>query len=436
VDVGKESGTVCLRVPDGSLFGRRKSLVWEVKATVARVLGLADHLLNEGIEKVTLESTSDYWRIWYYLLEGAGLDVQLVNAREVKNVPGRPKTDKQDSVWLARLTEKGMLRPSFVPPAAFRQLRDYTRMRTDLTRDRTRAWQRGEKLLEDALIKVSAVASKMTTASVRDMLDALVAGERDPRVLAGLARGRMRGKYHELVEAFTGRFDDHHAELIGLLLNQIDVLTHHIDTLTRRIEDLIAAMPQAQAVPRDPTNAPDAGDPDGPPDPVTLSALRRLAEIPGIGATTAQVIIAEVGLDMSRFPTPDHMVSWAKLCPRIKQSASKSRTAPVGKGNPYLRAALGEAAAAAARTHTFLGDRYRRLVRRRGKPKAQVAIARSILVIVWHLLNDPTLRFHDLGPDYHTIRIDTRRKLTNHIRQIEALGYIVTITQAEPAHAA
>ena len=188
------------------------------------------------------------WRIWFYLLEAAGLSVQLVNARDVKNVPGRPKTDKLDAVWLAKLTEKGLLRPSFVPPAPIRELRDYTRLRIDLTRERSRYWQRLEKLLEDALIKVSAVASTLDTLSVRDMLEALIAGERDPRRLAGLARGRMKPKQAALVEALTGRFDDHHAELTRMLLDQIDALAAQIGTLTTRIDELLTAMePQARA---------------------------------------------------------------------------------------------------------------------------------------------------------------------------------------------
>ncbi len=191
---------------------------------------------------MTVESTSDYWRIWYYLLEDQGLDVQLVNARDVKNVPGRPKTDKLDAVWLAKLTEKGLLRPSFVPPAPIRRLRDYTRLREDLTRERSRYWQRLEKLLEDAAIKVSAVASTLDTLSTRDMIEALIAGERDPRRLAELARGRMKTKRSELIAALDGRFDDHHAELARLLLGQIDALTAQIATLTARIEQLIAAM--------------------------------------------------------------------------------------------------------------------------------------------------------------------------------------------------
>src|SRR5215831_8477832 len=231
VDVAKASGMVCTRVPHPDRPGRRRTRVWAVEAATNAVLELAAHLAGEGIEKVTLESTADYWRIWYYLLEAAGLDVQLVSARDVKNVPGRPKTDKLDAVWLAKLTERGMLRPSFVPPAEIRVLRDYTRMRTDLTRERTRYYSRLEKLLEDALIKVSAVASKITAVSVRHMVEALIAGERDPQVLAGLARGRMKAKHDKLTEALTGRFDAHHGELAKMLLDQIDGLTQQIDTL-------------------------------------------------------------------------------------------------------------------------------------------------------------------------------------------------------------
>ena len=283
-----------------------------------------------------------------------------------------------------------MLRPSFVPPAEIRQLRDYTRLRTDLTRERTRHYSRLEKLLEDALIKVSAVASKLDTLSVRDMLEALIAGERDPQVLAGLARGRMKAKHDRLVQALTGRFDDHHAELARMLLDQIDALTAQIGKLTTRIEELIAAIPAAQGVDADGTTGPAAGHGDGAP---VLPAVDRLDEVTGIGRDAAQVIIAEIGLHMSVFPTPGHLVSWAKISPRTIQSGARSRAGQTGKGNPYLKGVLGEAAAAAGKTDTFLGERYRRLVKRRGKLKALVAIARSILVIVWHLLADRAARY-------------------------------------------
>ncbi len=427
VDVAKASGMVCTRVPHPSRPGKRRTRVQPVDATTNAILELAEHLVAEGIEKVTLESTSDYWRIWFYLLEAAGVDVQLVRARDVKQAPGRPKTDKLDAVWLAKLTERGMLRPSFVPPVEIRQLRDYTRLRTDLTRERTRHYSRLEKLLEDALIKVSAVASKLDTKSVRDMLEALIGGERDPAVLAGLARGRMRAKHDRLIEALTGKFDDHHAELARMLLDQIDALSAQIGKLTTRIEELIAAIPAAQGIDADGSTGPAAGRGDGAP---VLPAVDRLDEVTGIGRESAQAIIAEVGLAMAQFPTAGHLVSWAKISPQTVQSGAKNRSGKTGKGNPYLKGILGEAAAAAGRTDTFLGERYRRLARRRGKLKALVAIARSILVIVWHLLANRTARYQDLGAGYYTSRIDKNRKMRNHVRQLETLGYTVTLTQA------
>jgi len=427
VDVAKASGMVCTRMPHESKLGRRVTKVWQVDATTNAIIQLGGQPVGLGVERVTVESTSDYWRPWVYLLEAAGLRVQLVNAHQVKHVPGRPKTDKLDAVWLAKLTERGMLRPSFVPPAEIRRLRDYTRLRVDLTHERTRYWQRLEKLLEDALIKVSSVASTLETASVRDMLGALIAGERDPKVLAGLARGRMRAKHAALVEALTGRFDDHHAELTRMLLDQIDALTAQMGTLTARIQQLLAAIPAAQGVDADGSTGPSAGSGPGA---AVLPAAARLDEITGIGPAAAQAVIAEVGLDMGVFPSPGQLVSWARLCPRTIQSGTKTRAGATGKGNPYLRGVLGEAAAAAAKTDTFLGERYRRLVKRRGKLKALVAIARSILVIVWHLLADPAARYHDLGAGYYTDRIDKGKKARNHIRQLEALGFNVTLTPA------
>jgi transposase len=443
VDVAKDAGKVCVRVPASSASGRRVSKVWEVKATFNAVTELAGQLVDAEIEKVTIESTSDYWRIWFYVLEAHGLDVQLVNAREAKHAPGRPKTDKLDSIWLAKLTEKGLLRPSFVPPAEIRVLRDYTRLRTDLTRERTRYWSRLEKLLEDSLIKVSAVASSLDTASARDMIEALIAGERDPRVLAELARGRMRTKNAALVEALTGRFDDHHAELARLLLDQIDALSGQIDKLTARIEQLLADLPGGG-------NDSDQHEHDGDGDGdgaggcdcaqadcahrhltrIARSAVERLDEIPGIGPLAAHVIIAEVGVDMSRFPTADHLVSWAKLSPRTLQSGAKNGAGKVGKGNPYLKGVLGQAAAVAARTDTFLGERFRRIVKRRGKLRALVAVARSLLISIWHLLADPYATFRDLGSDYYLNRLDTGKKIRSHVRQLEALGLTVTLTQA------
>jgi transposase len=427
VDVAKASGMVCTRVPREGQPGKRRTRVQLVGATTGAILELADHLVAERVEKVTLESTSDYWRIWFYLLESAGLEVQLVRAADVKQAPGRPQSDKLDAVWLAKLTERGMLRPSFVPPAEIRQLRDYTRLRTDLTRERTRHYSRLEKLLEDALIKVSAVASKLDTLPVRDMLEALIGGERDPQVLASLARGRMRARHDRLVQALTGKFDDHHAELARMLLDQIDALSAQIGKLTTRIEELIAAIPAAQGIDPGGTTGPAAGRSQDAPVP---PAVDRLDEVTGIGRDAAQVIIAEIGLHMSAFPTPGHLVSWAKISPRTVQSGARNRAGKTGKGNPYLKGVPGEAAAAAGKTDTFLGERYRRLVKRRGKLKALVAIARSILVIVWHLLADRATRYRDLGASYYTSRIDKNRKTRSHVRQLEALGYTVTLAPA------
>jgi transposase len=274
------------------------------------------------------------------------------------------------------------------------------------------------------------------------MLEALIAGERDPRRLAELARGRMKTKRPALIEAMTGQFDDHHGEIARMLLDQIDSLSVQIEQLTTRAEQLLQTLPAAQPSDQHAGGEDHPPGQHGPPQGTSaehavadrggngLTAWARLDEIPGIGPLAAQVIIAEIGLDMGRFPTPAHLVSWAKLCPRTIQSGAKHRGGATGKGNPYLKGVLGEAAAAAAKTNTFLGERYRRIVKRRGKLKALVAVARSILVIVWNLLSDPSARFQDLGPDYHTQRVDTTRKIRNHISQLTALGYRVTL---EPA---
>ena len=419
IDVAKASGKVCVRLPGGK---RRVTKLWDVPSTTTAILALADELVGMGVERTVMESTSDYWRPFFYLLEASGLAVWLVDARAVKQVPGRPKTDKLDAVWLAKLNERGMLRPCFVPPVAIRQLRDYTRLRRDLTQDRARHKQRLEKLLEDALIKLSTVATDIFGKSGRAMVEALIAGERDPHVLADMALGKLRPKHSALVEALNGRFDDHHAELARMLLDQVDALTDQIIRLGRRIDELIAQLPEAQPPsPTGPTAADDGGG---------LGVVERLDEITGIGRVAAQTIIAEVGLDMTQFPTAGHLVSWAKLTPRTMQSGPRTRAGRTGKGNPYLKGVLGEAAAAAGRTDTFLGERYRRLVRRRGKLRAIVAVARSILVIVWHLLADPSARFSDLGADYYTRRIDTGRRTRHLVQQLQALGHHVTLSPA------
>ncbi len=425
VDVAKATGMVCVRLPrqDGS----RYSKVWEVTATMGAVTELGRQLMKDRIEMVTLEATSDYWRIFYYVLEMCGLAVQLVSPSQAKNLKGRPKTDKLDSMWLARLTEWGMLRPCFVPPAPVRALRDYTRARTDLVRERTRCWQRLEKLLEGALIKLSSVASKLTTQSAQDMITAMIAGERDPRVLANMAQTRMRAKHDALVEALTGMFDSHHGELAEMELDQIAFLNKRIGKLEASIRETLAQIPAAQGVNADGTTGPDAGRG---PDAAVLPAALRLAEIPGVSEQMAAAIIAETGLDMTRFPTAAHLVSWAGLCRVASQSGPRSRGGKKGHGNTYLRSSLGQAAIGSARTATFLGERYGRIARRRGKAKAQVAVARSILVVIWHLLADPAARYTDLGPDYVARRTDRDKKIRNHVRGLRAMGLEVTLTPA------
>jgi transposase len=278
-----------------------------------------------------------------------------------------------------------------------------------------------EKLLEDAMIKLSCVATNMMGVSGRAMIAALIDGESDPHVLAEMAKGRLRVKRGALLEAMNGRFDAHHGELAKTLLTLIDGLSAQIDFLDDRIEAIIAAIPAAQPPP--PTVDSDGVIQTG------LGAVDRLDEITGIGRHAAQTIIAEVGLNMAIFPTAAHLASWANLSPRAIQSGAKNRSGKTGKGNRYLRSALGEAAASAGRTHTFLGARYRRLARRIGKLKALVAVSRSILVIVWNLLSDPTTRYRDLGPDYNTRTRPEQRK-NHHIHQLEALGYTVTVSAA------
>jgi transposase len=402
LDVGKAEVVCCVRVP-GEGGGRLQEVV--TYSTMTRsLLVMADHLRRLGVTRVVMEATSDYWKPIFYLLEAHGFQTWLVNARDVKHLPGRPKTDKLDAVWLCKVAERQMLRPSFVPPPEIRRLRDVTRYRIDLVGARTAEKNRVEKLLEDACIKLSVVASDIFGLSGRDMMAALVAGERDPKVLAQLARTRMRAKISQLEEAFTGHFTDHHAFLLQRMLARIDAINTDIAALETRIEEMVLPFTQA---------------------------IERLDDIPGVGPIAAAVIVAEIGLDMTRFPTAGHLAAWARFTPGMKESAGKKKgNAATGHGNRYLARILGEAAVSAARTNTFLGERYRRIAKRRGKKKALVAVGRSILVIVWHLLSDPEASFHDLGPGFYDTRISDDRKKRNHIHQLETLGYRVTL---EPA---
>lgn len=404
LDIGKAELVCCVRVPGGPGKSRRMQEVKTDKTMTRSLLVMIERLCELRVTRVIMEATSDYWKPPFYLLEAAGFETWLVNAKDVKHLPGRPKTDKLDSVWLCKVAERQMIRPSFVPPPPIRMLRDLTRYRSDLVAVRTAEKQRVEKLLEDAQIKLSVVATDIFGVSGRDMMAALIAGQRDPKALAQFARGRMPGKLAALQEAFTGRFNDHHAFLLSKMLARIDQISADIAELDARIEDQIAPF---------------------------AAAVARLDEIDGVGPTTAHVIIAEVGLDMSRFPTPAHLCSWARFAPGVKESAGRKKgNGATGHGNRYLAAVLGEAAVSAGRTDTFLGERYRRIARRRGKKKAIVAVGRSILVIVWHLLSDPDGAYRDLGSGFYDTHLNTSAKRRNHIRQLEALGYKVTL---EPA---
>ena len=435
IDVAKASGMICLRLPPEDGAGKRRSKVWETGSTVPEAGAVAAELLAAGVELVSMESTSDYWRTWFATLEAAGLEVQLVNASQARSLPGRPKTDKADAQWIARLTEMGLLRPSFVPPPEIRALRQYTRQLLHLTGDRTRCWQRLEKTLEDAMCKLTSVISKLAgSVSARAMIEAMIAGERDPGKLADLALTRMQVKRPELVKAFTGmRFGEQHAFADAGHLRAVDFLDGEIAALEAQAAAHVKAVPAAWGVDADGATGPDAG---GGADAAVLPAVARLDEIPGISPLAAIALIAEIGLDMSRFPTPEALVSWAGLAPVADQSGPRKGRGKKGRGNSYARRLCTLAADGAAGTATFLGERHRRLSSRPGgggRRKANVAVGRSILLIVWHLLSNPGARYRDLGPDHYAKHSDADRKIRGHIRQLEALGLDVTVTPREDA---
>jgi transposase len=428
IDIAKAKGDVCTRLPPAREGGRRRSRVEEAVPARARdVLALGARLLAEGVELVVMESTSDYWRLWYYLLESLGLCVRLVNSSQARQLAGRPKTDRLDAQWLARLAEMGLLRPSFVPPPEVRALRDLTRARLHLVRDRTREWQRLEKLLEGALIKISSELSSLARVkTARLILEALAGGQRDPAALAALALGPAAGRRPQLEQALEGMaLGGHHARLIRVHLDHIAFLDRSVAAVDDDIDAALTAVPAAWGVDA-------AGQPSPAPgqDAAVLPAAWRLAEIPGVSPELACAILAETGPDMSVFPTPAHLVSWAGLAPVARQSGPRARKPGKGQGDGYLRGYLTQAANGAGRTDTFLGERLRRLARRLGGARARCAVARSILVIVWHLLNDPAARFTDLGPDWHDRKTRRDKKIQGHVRQLQALGLNVTVTPA------
>jgi transposase len=434
IDVAKGFGMVCTRVP-GSRPDRRRQKVWRAGATYDAVVTLMDHLRSGGIQRLVLESTSGYWRVWHYLAEAAGLEVWLVSARDVKHLPGRGKSDREDCVWLCKLNERGMLRRSFVPPGGIRDLRSLTRTRSKLAQDQVRHQNRVEKILEDALLKISCVISGLFGQSGRRFLDALVAGQRDPKALAALGDYRLKASVTELEAALTGRFREVHAFEIALHLRLIDAINDEITRLDTAIEDQLASIPGVAPACTacgliGGGHAPGCAC-GGEPVP---GLTERLDEITGVGKRNAQVIIAELGTDMSVFPTAGHAAAWARLTPRTIQSGNTARPGRTGKGNPYLRGALGQSVMAAAKTDTRLGEQYRRTARRRGKQKGIVAVSRVICEISWLLIADRGARFTDPGPGYYSHQ-DPRHRTRSRIREIERLnpGMKVTLTPIDPA---
>jgi transposase len=400
LDVHKATVTACVRIWKG---GELDEQVAEFATTVYGLLALRDWLEALGVKQVAMEATGVYWKPVWAVLEDR-FELMLVNARAVKQVPGR-KTDVKDAQWLCQLLEAGLLRASFVPPKPIRTLRNLTRYRKTQIQDRQREANRLHKILEDTGIKLDCVASDILGVSGRSMLDALVSGTTDPEVLAELAKGKLRKKIPALREALVGRFQDEHALIVGQILAHIDFLEEAIDRLSAEIEEQIAPF----AAQRD-----------------------LLMSIPGVKQRAAEVLISELGVDMSVFPTPKHLGSWAKVSPGNDESAGKRRSGKTGKGNKWLRATLNESANAAARTKdSYLAAQYQRLRGRRGHAKAVTAVGHSILTAAWHMLQTGEL-YRDLGSDYF-IRQNPDRLTKRLVRQLEALGHTVTLQPQEVA---
>lgn len=398
LDVHKETIAACVRIVDRS--GAVTQHVQTFRTTAADLVVLRDWLAAHGVTQVAMESTGVYWKPVFYARE-SDFTCLLVNAMHIKRVPGR-KTDVQDCVWIAQLREHGLLRGSFVPPAPIRELRDLTRYRKALIHDRTRVANRLHKALEDAGVKLAAVASDILGVSGRARLPALAEGTTDPAVLADLARGRLRGKLPALRAALTGRFRPHHAFIVGQLLAHLDYVDEAIGALSSEIESRL--VPFADQV-------------------------TRLDSIPGINRRTAEVIIAEVGVDMRAFPSAAHLASWAALCPGNNESAGKHASGKTRKGNRWLRTALIEAAAGASRAkNSALQARFRRVLRHRGPKKAVVALAHALLRIAYHVLADGTV-YRELGADYYDRR-HRQRATRRAIHVLETQGYRVIL---EPA---
>lgn len=404
LDVHKKTVMAAVRKPDGQ--GGRRQEVREFSTFTAQLMELRNWLVAEGVTQVAMEATGVYWKgPWHVLEEVPGLELLLVNPAHFKNLPGR-KTDVKDAEWLCQLLECGLLRGSFIPPAEIAKLRDLTRYRTKVVQERARETQRIQKLLEDAGIKLDSVATDVLGLSCRRMLEALIAGERDPGVLADMALTRMRPKMADLRQALEGRFGDHHALLLRMHLDHVDQLVEIEERLNTEVDRLMAPFDEKAT---------------------------HLLSVPGIGKRVAEVIVAEIGVDMTRFPTPAHLASWVGLCPGHHESAGKRRSGRARKGNPSLRSAMCEAAWAASHgKDNYLAAQFRRFKRRfgtKGETKAIFAVAHTMIVIVWHLLAN-NCDYQDLGADFFERRSDAEARQRYLIRQLEALGNEVTLTPA------
>jgi transposase len=402
LDVHKETVVACVRRVRED--GRVEEQVRTFATTTAGLLELGDWLCGEGVRIVAMESTGVYWKPVWNLLEGQ-LELMLVNARDVKQVPGR-KTDVKDSQWIAQLLSCGLLRASFVPDRPQRQLRDLTRTRWSLLADKSRVANRLQKVLEDANIKLGSVASDVLGASGRDMIRALIEGALSPQQMAELARYRMRSKIPQLREALSGRVNEHHRFMLKLLLEQVEHLEQQVKTLDERIETVVS--------------------------PLEKSAVQMLDEVPGLDRRAAQNVVAEIGTDMGRFATAGHLASWAGLCPGNNQSAGKRRSGRMREGNRWLKATLNQCAWAASRKKdSYFAAQHRRLASRRGVKRATMAVAHTQLCICWELLKHGQC-YQDLGRDYFD-RLDEDRVKRHMVARLEKLGYQVTLAKIDAA---
>jgi transposase len=398
LDVHKKTVVACLRTPGDR--GRRRSTTRTFGTTTGELLRLSDWLMGHGCTHVAMESTGVYWKPIFNVLEGV-CEVLLVNAYHVKVVPGR-KTDVRDCEWIAELLECGLLRGSFIPPEPIRELRDLTRYRKTLIQSRASEANRIQKLLETANIKLASVATDVLGVSGRAMLAALVSGKRDPEQLAEMAKGTLRAKRGELVAALHGRFREHHAFLLSQLLAHVEHLDRAIAECSARIEEAMRPFSQAAI---------------------------QLQTITGVGRRTAESLIAEMGVDMSRFPSPAHLASWTAICPGNNESAGKRKSGRIRKGNVWLKSALIEAAWAASHQRgTYLGALHARIARRRGAKRAVVAVAHAILVAAWHILtkDEP---YRELGPRHFDGLAKDRLK-RHYIRRLQDLGFEVSVQSA------